>query len=372
MRRPAWPSVPADIGICNVLIYLSEVTDNMVLCIRVPKHDAETVRSRLISSGLLNTDAKIKAEEDSILIPILSDHFDGYDVIDADLEPTERKETDYRNVADVPAELKELLPNSYDVIGDVAVVKFPDEIVPYASAAGNALLETSSSLRAVMMDLGVKGELRVRDIRMIAGTGTSETVHKEFGVSMMVDPAKAYFNPRLSTERKRIASLVKDGETIIDMFAGVAPFPLVIAKHSRPSVIYSIDLNEDAFESMKKNIGLNKFVNIIPMCGDSSVIIKGLPPADRIIMNLPQTADAFLGDALSNLKKDGVIHMHKIMERASLDGMVSGLIEDMGIKGHDIYVDRTIELKTYSPTMSVYVLDIVKGCHFLGDSVTPV
>ncbi|MDR0335095.1 MAG: class I SAM-dependent methyltransferase family protein [Methanomassiliicoccaceae archaeon] len=332
----------------------------MTLCIRVPKASAEDVRKRLISSGILNTAAKIRTDEDSILIPILSDSFENYDVTDADLEPVHREETDYRNIADVPDELKELLPNSYDVIGDIAVVKFPDELIPYASPIGNALLRTQPSLRAVMMDLGVKGELRVREIKMIAGAGTSETHHKEFGVTVIVDPAKAYFNPRLSTERMRIASLVRDNETIIDMFAGAAPFPLVISKHSRPSVIYSIDLNDDAVEFMERNIKLNRMKNIIAICGDSSAVIKELPPADRIIMNLPHSADAFLPDALSNLKKGGTAHMHKITERATSPEYVSELVAAMKEKGYAIRVDRMAELKTYSPTMSVYVLDIVK------------
>ena len=332
----------------------------MTLCIRVPKALAEETRKRLISEGLLNTAVKIRTDEESILIPILSDAFGNYDVIDADLEPAHREETDYRNVADVPEGLKELLPNSYDVIGDIAVVKFPDELIPYASSIGNALLRTQPSLRAVMMDAGVKGELRVRDIRMIAGSGISETKHKEFGVTMIADPKKAYFNPRLSTERMRIASLVKDNEIIIDMFAGVAPFPLVIAKHSRPQIIYSIDMNADAVGLAERNIKLNKMKNIVAICGDSSAVIRTLPSADRIIMNLPHNADDFLSAALSNLKKGGTVHMHKIMERASAGGTISGLVGDMKDKGHTIRVDRTAELKTYSPTMSVYVIDIVK------------
>ncbi|MCL2786861.1 MAG: class I SAM-dependent methyltransferase family protein [Methanomassiliicoccaceae archaeon] len=332
----------------------------MVLCIRVPKHMAETARKHLISSGLLSADHKIGVDEDSVLIPILTDAFGDYYVVDADLEPAEHKETDYRNIANVPDELKDILPNSYDIIGDIAVMRFPDELVPYAEAVGDALLRTSSSLRAVMIDLGVKGELRVRDIKMIAGSGPSETEHKEFGVTMIVDPAKVYFNPRLSTERMRIASLVKDGETITDMFAGVAPFPLVIAKHSNPSVIYSVDLNEDAVELMKRNIKLNRASNVIPICGDASVIINELPPADRIIMNLPQMSETFLHAALSNLKDGGTVHMHRILERSSSGDTVSELIEDMRTKGHDVRVSRMAELKTYSPTMSVYVLDITK------------
>ena len=332
----------------------------MVLCVRVPKDKGEDVKNMLASSDLLNRGAKIKADGDHILIPILSDDFENYEVIDADLESNEIKERDYRNIADVPDELRNMLPNSFDVIGDIAVVKMPDDLIPYANAVGDAMLTTSSSLRAVFMDVGVKGDLRIRDVRMIAGYGASETLYKEFGVTMVVDPVKAYFNPRLSTERMRVATLVKDGEVIIDMFAGIAPFPLVIAKHSKPSVIYSIDLNADAVELMERNITMNKVSNITAICGDSSRAIKELPMADRIIMNLPQIADAFLPDALSHLKTGGTIHMHKIMERDSSDDIVAELVSRMRSIGYNIRIDRMAELKTYSPTMSVYVLDIVK------------
>ncbi|MCL2608223.1 MAG: class I SAM-dependent methyltransferase family protein [Methanomassiliicoccaceae archaeon] len=332
----------------------------MVLCVRVAKEKGEEVRNDLIRSGLLNRDAKIKTDGVFILIPILSSSFKDHEVMDADLEPADRKETDYRNLAHVPDELKNILPNSYDTIGDIAVMKFPDELEEYAETVGNALLMTSPSIRAVMMDAGVKGEMRVRDVRMIAGTGTSETTHREFGVTMFVDPVKVYFNPRLSTERMRIASLVKDGEIITDMFAGAAPFPLVIAKHSKPSVIYSIDINEEAADLMERNIRLNKTDNIVPICGDAGRIIKELPPSDRIIMNLPQIADSFLKGALSNLKKGGTVHMHKIMERGSFNDESLRLTDEMKKEGYEIRIDRIAELKTYSPTMSVYVLDIVK------------
>ena len=337
------------------------MNETMTRCIRVPKVKAEDVRGLLTSSSLLNRDAKIKADGDHVLLPILSDNFEDYDVIDADLKPADTKERDYRNIVSIPYELRDALPNSYDIIGNIAVVKFPDELIPYANAIGDAMLRVSSSLRAVLMDTGVKGDFRIRDVRIIAGSGTSETIHREFGVTMSVDPVKAYFNPRLSTERMRIASMVKDGEIVIDMFAGVAPFPLVIAKYAKPSVIYSIDMNKDAVDLMHRNIKMNKICSIVPICGDSGEVIKELPMADRIIMNLPQTADSFLPYTISRLKDGGTVHMYKIMDRGSSEGTMSKLVDEMHSLGHRIRVSRMAELKTYSPTMSVYVADIMNG-----------
>jgi tRNA (guanine37-N1)-methyltransferase len=151
---------------------------------------------------------------------------------------------------------------------------------------------------------------------------------------------------------------VKDGEVIIDMFAGVAPFGLVICKRAGPKIVYSIDINPDAEGFVRMNMQLNRVENIVPITGDSAEMIRELPDADRIIMNLPQTADKFLCAALSRTKIGGVVHMHKVIERAETDGLIEKIKKDARSGGFGISVNSVTELKTYSPTMSVYVLDI--------------
>ena len=331
----------------------------MVRCIRVPKRDGNDVRTELRAKGLLNIYARIRADGDSLLIPIMCDGYGGYAVSDEDLDPIEHHETDYRML--LPEDIRDMLPNSYDNIGEVTITKLADELLPMRHEIGEAMLKVSSSTRAVFLDSGVKGDLRIRDLELIAGSGTSETRHRESGVVMMTDPAKVYYNQRLATERERVAGLVKDGEVIIDMFAGVAPFPLTICRYARPKVVYAMDLNHDAYEYMKINIGLNHFDNIVPMEGDARELIKGLPDADRIIMNLPQIAQDFLPDALRKVRTGGTVHMHKIMEREGSDDAVSNLISDMCSLGLDCRLALKKELKTYSPTASVYVLDIIRS-----------
>ena len=88
----------------------------MVRCIRVPKSEGNPVRVRLKEEGLLNLDARIRADEDYLLIPILSDSYGDFEVLDADLDTIEHPETDYRNL--LPEEIRDILPNSYDNIGE--------------------------------------------------------------------------------------------------------------------------------------------------------------------------------------------------------------------------------------------------------------
>jgi len=331
----------------------------MAKCILVPKADGESVRSRLMSEGMLDFGSRIRSEGEYLLIPILCDSFDGYEVVERDLDNQQKKITDYTEIADVPDELRSVLPSSFDVVGDVAMIKIPEEIWEYRTNIGEALIKANRNIRVVFHDYGVKGDFRIRDLEKIAGEGSSETVHKEFGVKLYTDPSKVYFNPRLSSERSRIAGLVKDGETIIDMFAGVAPFGTVIGKLAHPSVIYSIDLNPEAERFALINAEKNHIKCIKPMTGDSSKLIYDLPMADRVIMNLPQIADRFLGFAMDRMKTGAVAHMYKIIERTEFPPFCENLVKEMEERGYRIEIHSS-ELKTYSPTMSVYSMDIVK------------
>lgn len=331
----------------------------MAKCIRVPKREGENVRSRLMAEGVLNLRARIGSDGGYLLIPILCDEFEGYEVVDAELKEQEEKITDYRDLVHVPSDLKALLPSSFDVVGDVAMMKVPDELKDYREEMGKALLSVNHSLRIVFEDHGVKGEFRIRDLEHMAGKGPSETIHKEFGVALTTDPARVYFNPRLSSERYRIASQVEDGDVIIDMFAGVAPFGTVICKLASPKVVYSIDLNPEAEHFARYNAEKNHIDRIVAMTGDSSEVIYELPMADRIVMNLPQIADRFLRFAMDRLKIGGTVYMYKIIERAEFIEFCDSLISEMGDLGFGIKIHSS-ELKTYSPTMSVYSLDIVR------------
>ena len=95
----------------------------MAKCIRVPKSEGEPIRRALMEEGLLDMDYRIGSEGDSILMPVLCDGYRGYAAEEAELRPSNRGETDYKDIADVPDGLKEYLPKSFDVIVDIAILK---------------------------------------------------------------------------------------------------------------------------------------------------------------------------------------------------------------------------------------------------------
>jgi tRNA (guanine37-N1)-methyltransferase len=329
--------------------------------LKVPKGKGEQVRKKLLEGDLLDISLKVRREGDLILFPVASEAAAdlGYELAEEEFEERELVESDYKGLVEMPDSLRALLPTSFDVVGDVAIIKLPDELLPYSKGIGEALRKAFPRLRTVTLDKGVKGELRVRDLEVISGGPGTETTYVEYGVKLIVDPARTYFNPRLSNERRRIASLVKPGETVIDMFAGVGPFAIMIAKHSSPAVIYAIDLNPDAVEFMRRNIELNRAAKVVAIEGDAREALFLLPCADRIIMNLPHSAREFFHDALTRLNQGGTIHLYHICDRSEVDTVVQELITEAKGTGVKLRVARKEELKTYSPSMSVYSLDLV-------------
>lgn len=329
-------------------------------CLKVPRGEAEYTRKKLLAEGLLDIGLRIQRDEGFIYLPVKSARASelGFEVVELEMEEREVAETDYRALVDVPDDVRERLPSSFDVIGDVAIVRLEDDLLPLAEKVGGALMTVFPRLRTVALDRGVKGELRVRDLVVVAGEERTETLHTEYGVRLAIDPARVYFNPRLSNERRRIASLVRDGETVVDMFAGVGPFSIMIAKYAKPGIVYAMDLNHDAVEYMRTNVELNKVSNVLPIEGDSRQLVFDVPCADRIIMNLPHSARDFFHDALTRLKIGGTIHFYTICERGDIDAILGRMVTEAAGMGVVIAVLRQEELKTYSPSMSVFSADI--------------
>ena len=215
----------------------------------------------------------------------------------------------------LPSHLLGNLPHALDVIGDIAIIEIPPELKTYERLIGEAILAAHKNVHTVLAKVGaVSGTYRLREFEIIAGEKKTTTVHKEYGCQYHVDVAKAYFSPRLSHEHKRVASLVQKGETVVDLFAGVGPFSVLIAKNNADIKVYAVDINPEAISYLKKNIRLNRVENrVIPLLGDARQVIENRLSgvADRVIMNLPEKANEFIDAACRAVKPSGgVIHYY--------------------------------------------------------------
>jgi len=209
-------------------------------------------------------------------------------------------------------ESQELI-SSFDQIGDIIIVKIPDSLLTKKKLIGETLLNEVKIAKSVFYQASaVEGDFRTRNLEILAGENKTETEYKEFGCKFTVDVENAFFSPRLSTERERIANLVQDGEIVVNMFAGVGMFSIMIAKKKRCTV-YSIDINPVATKLCEKNIISNKIAgNIISINGDASRVIQEQleNKSDRTLMLLPERSDEFLESAINATKSGGVIHYY--------------------------------------------------------------
>ena len=205
------------------------------------------------------------------------------------------------------------LISAFDQIGDIIIVRIPDSLLSKKKLIGETLLNEVKIVKSVFYQSSpVEGDFRTRNLEILAGEDKTETEYKEFGCRFAVDVANAFFSPRLSTERERIANLTQDGETMVNMFAGVGMFSIMAAKKKKCTV-YSIDINPIASKLCEKNIKLNKIAGkVISINGEASKVIddKLQDKADRTLMLLPERSDEFLDSAIKTTKDGGIIHYY--------------------------------------------------------------
>lgn len=207
---------------------------------------------------------------------------------------------------------------AYDVFGNVALVKFDRKTKAAAKKKFAArILKANKAIRTVLEKTGkFKGRLRKQETKWIAGEKTKEVLYRENGCVFRFNIDKTYFSPRLSNERKEIASMVKKNDEVLVMFAGVGPYPIVIAKNSKAKRVYSNEINREANRYAEMNIELNKLkgkvINLNGNIKDVATKVKrGLrvnnelvPKSfDYIVMPRPQLKDTFLQEAFQLSKK---------------------------------------------------------------------
>lgn len=207
----------------------------------------------------------------------------------------------------------EELISAFDQIGDIIIVRIPDSLLSKKKVIGETLFNKVKIAKSVFYQASdVAGDFRTRKLELLAGEASTQTEYKEHGCRFLVDVEKAFFSPRLSTERERIADHTQDGEVVVNMFAGVGMFSIMAAR-SKKCTVYSIDINPTASDLCEKNIKLNKMRGeVISMNGDAKKIISEQlqGKADRTLMLLPERSDEFLNAAISATKSNGIIHYY--------------------------------------------------------------
>ncbi len=207
--------------------------------------------------------------------------------------------------------------HSFDRLGNIALVKFSRDVKSKDKKQfAVKILHENPAMRTVLEKIGgFKGRLRKQETKYIAGEKTKEVLYKENGCVFRFNIDKTYFSPRLSNERKEIASLIKKGEEVLVMFSGVAPYPIVIARNSKARKVFSVEINKEASKYAEMNVELNNVRDRVEIIqGDIKRIEKKFKKIgkkfDVIVMPRPQLKESFLHEAFILSKKNTRIYYY--------------------------------------------------------------
>lgn len=215
-------------------------------------------------------------------------------------------------------------------------------------------LSDKHKVKTVMKVDHIHGTKREPVIKLLYGEDT-ETINKENGCLFKLDLKKVMWSKGNNNERIRIAKLVEDNETVIDMFAGIGYFSIPIGVHSNAKQVYSIEINPNSFHYLKENIKLNKINNIIPLLGDCMDITPEYS-ADRIIMGYVKTTHHYLKTAIDSLNKGGVIHYHETVPEKLMDTRPINRIKEVA-RDRSVEFLKLNKVKKYSPGVFHVVCD---------------
>jgi tRNA (guanine37-N1)-methyltransferase len=311
--------------------------------------------------GILQKNMKIISEKDDVVIPlsrfpsenemtILKSKMDSLEFCTYEFEERKILKKNLSQVLEnrLPPNALASLPRSYDVIGDIAILEIPNDLFKYRKMIGDSFKLLNPHYNTILAKDGpISDSFRVRDFIILNGGPSTVTEHNEYRCKFRLDPLKVYFSPRLSSERQRVTTNIKKGEIIVDMFSGVGPFSIVIARSRDVKKIYGIDINPCATNFMLQNIKINKCQHkITVILADSTKIPYCFFSADRVIMNLPEKSLDAIPQACQFLKPEGgFIHLYLFAsEGTSIEILSEHIRRKIELSGRKLVALETIRI----------------------------
>lgn len=254
-----------------------------------------------------------------------------------------------------------ILPSKWEKIGDVLIIVLPKDLYPLENKIAKVYAKVLSCKSVLKETSGISGQLRKPNVELIYGDEKTVTTHKENGIIYRLDPSKVMFSSGNMDERIRMGNIVKPGEIVVDLFAGIGYFSLPMAVHGKPKKIFSCEINPIAYSFLKENIVLNKVKDVItPLVGDN----RNVAPrnvADRVVMGFFGDTYKYLPIAFQSLYyQTGIIHFHDTFPDAKLPDMPLSLIQEQAQKYHKKFeLLQLKKVKSIAPGVSHYVLDVL-------------
>ena len=283
--------------------------------------------------------------------------------------------------SELVGQYEEYWPRSYEVLGDVLIVKIEPQVWEFGELVADAMLTQLPNIRLVCADMGVMGEFRLRELLPLSsrdGSVETRTRIRENGYLLWVDPSKVYFSARLSNERsetlesaQKLRKLIGRPLIVCDPYAGVGPS--LGALLSEPDLIggYLVgDLNPDATELLQSNIDhlihrRKGSANSPPQplspclvrCQDALKWTENdanCGSSDLLLVNLPHDSIAHLPALLPLLVRDQTVLLKgwAIVTKTEQHSTQKTIQQSVSDQGGEVELFELNEVKGFSTTKS--------------------
>lgn len=254
----------------------------------------------------------------------------------------------------VPEPLLHLVPNSFNIIGNIAIISVPPGLDDYKALIAKAVISKHASISTVLNKVSMlEGEDRVGRYEILSGT-TTMTEHREYGFRYRLDVNEVFFNPNLSFERFRVASKIRGGEHILVPFCGVGPY--VVPAASRDACVVAVEKNQKACKWLAENVKLNRVgTKVSIICGDAYHIpsmVRGI--FHRIVLPIPYGMDFYLYKISGLVEQGGIVHFYTFKKQYQ----IQELLKEFRDNGFDVVFYR--RCGNVAPGVSRWVFDLKK------------
>jgi tRNA wybutosine-synthesizing protein 2 len=253
------------------------------------------------------------------------------------------------------------LPAGYHRMGRVLLLRLPDDLRPFFGPIG-AAWQAELGVASVLVHTGpMAGEFRTPTVERIAG-GPTETEVVEHGVRWRFDAAEIMFAAGNRTERRRIGRLVRPGESVVDLFAGIGYFAIPAALSGPDTVVTAVEKNPVAHRYLLENLRANGVEGRVrPFLGDNREVPLPLRSADRVLLGYLPSALPWVGRAVELARPDGAwLHVHTTVD--ARDALAQGAREvTTAVRGADARLlapAAAREVKPYGPGRTHVVVDV--------------
>ena len=254
----------------------------------------------------------------------------------------------------IPPDRLETFSGRFDVVGAVAIVALPPELLPYKIPIAESILTLRKNVRTVLNKIHkVRSDARTADYEILIGD-TTVTEYREGGFRYRFDVMKVFFTSHLAHERMRVTGQIKCDERVLVPFCGVGPF--VIPAAARGARVAAVEQNPYAISWLRENIVLNHMQDAIQTIHGDAWDTTLLPetPYDRIIIPTPYGMDAIFDVFAPRVREQGIIHFYTF----KAGNEITNLIDRFREEGFDPAYYRSCG--NVAPGIRRWVFDLIK------------